>query len=60
MEAFNFVCVSKQHQTAVIFRDIDLPGCWGVCDFGRPWISSLNDTDFSNDTDLSEMKINCI
>lgn len=40
-------------QTAVIFRDIDLPGCCGLCDFGRPWMSSLNDTDFSNDTDLS-------
>lgn len=39
--------------TAVIFNDIDLPGCWGMWDFGTPWMSSLNDTDFSNDTDLS-------
>lgn len=23
-------------QTAVILRDIDLPGCCGLCDFGRP------------------------
>lgn len=34
-------------------KDIDLPWCCGLCDFGNPWISSLNDTDFSNDTDLS-------
>ncbi len=39
--------------TAVIFNDIDLPGCWGMWDFGTPWMSSLNETDFSNDTDLS-------
>lgn len=41
------------NQTDVIRKDIDLPWCCGLCDFGRPWISSLNDTDFSNDTDLS-------
>ena len=27
-----------------------------MCDLGTPCMSSLNDTDFSNDTDLSEMK----
>lgn len=46
-------------QTAVILRDIDLPGCCGLCDFGRPCMSSLNDTDFSNDTDLSEKEAVC-
>lgn len=40
--------------TDVIRKDIDLPWFCGLCDLGRPWISSLNDTDFSNDTDLSE------
>lgn len=40
--------------TGVIRKDIDLPWCCGLCDFGKPWISSLNDTDFSKDTDLSE------
>lgn len=43
----------NSNQTDVIRKDIDLPWCCGLCDLGRPWISSLNDTDFSNDTDLS-------
>lgn len=43
-----------ENYTDVIRNDIDLPWCCGLCDLGRPWISSLNDTDFSNDTDLSE------
>jgi hypothetical protein len=44
--------------TDVIFNDIDLPRCCGLCVFGTPCMSSLNDTDFSNDTDLSENKEN--
>lgn len=38
--------------------DIDLPMCCGLWWGLIPWISSLNDTDFSNDTDLSENKFN--
>jgi hypothetical protein len=45
------------NQTDVIFNDNDLPRCCGLCDFGTPWISSLNDTDFSNDTDLSGIEL---
>lgn len=34
----------------------DLPACWGLCCFGEfiSGGSSLNDTDFSKDTDLSK------
>lgn len=41
------------NHTDVIFNDKDLPICCGLWAFGTPWMSSLNDTDFSNDTDLS-------
>lgn len=43
-----------KNYTEVIFNDIDLPRCCGLWVFGTPCISSLNDTDFSNETDLSE------
>jgi hypothetical protein len=43
---------NKAHHTEVILRDIDLPICCGLWDF-TPWISSENETDFSNETDLS-------
>lgn len=47
-------CLNIKIQTAVILSENDLPGCCGVCDFWTPCMSSLKDTDFSNDTDLSE------
>lgn len=46
----------RQIHTDVMRKDIDLPWCCGLCDFGRPWMSSLNDTDFSKETDLSARK----
>lgn len=47
----------KQNHTGVILKDIDLPMCCGLWAF-TPCNSSLNDTDFSNDTDLSRNKFN--
>lgn len=44
------------NHTDVIFNDKDLPICCGLWAFETPWMSSLNDTDFSNETDLSEIK----
>lgn len=46
------------NHTDVIFNDKDLPICCGLWAFGTPWMSSLNDTDFSNETDLSEINEN--
>lgn len=44
--------------TSIYFLSMffDLPMCWGLCAFGTPWISSLKETDFSKDTDLSRRK----
>ena len=43
------------NHTDVIFNDKDLPICCGLWAFETSWMSSLNDTDFSNETDLSEI-----